>query len=906
MTAPGAWTRLAAMLLAASTVTAQQGAPAGEWRTYGGDLGHTRYAPLDQITAANFGQLEVAWRFKTDNLGPRPEYTFQSTPLMVKGRLYSTAGTRRAVVALDAATGELKWTYSLDEGPRGASAPRQLSGRGLSYWSDGKEERILYVTPGYRLIALDAATGRPVPGFGTAGIVDLKQNFDQDLDLIKAAVGLHATPMIANDVVIVGAAFETGANPKSKVNVKGYVRGFDVRTGKRLWIFRTIPSPGEFGNNTWRQDSWAYTGNTGVWAQISVDPELGLAYLPVELPTHDYYGGARPGDNLFAESLVAVDLRTGERKWHFQLVHHGVWDMDIPCAPILADVMIDGRLRKIVAQPTKQAFLYVFDRVTGEPIWPIEERPVPKGDVPGEHYAPTQPIPSKPPAYDRQGFAVDDLIDYTPELRKEGEAAIAPYRIGPVFTPPSLSRKEGPIATLVMGAQGAATNWPGGSFDPETGILYVASESSPRPMGLVPPPPGVSDLPYHQGTVLSGARRSGGSGSATADAGGANPALTVQGLPLVKPPYSRISAIDLTTGEIRWQVPHGGTPDLVKNHPALKGLDLPPTGRPGNNVGTLVTKTLVIAGEGNFGPTPSGTRGAMLRAYDKATGREQAAYQLPAPQTGSPMTYMLNGQQYLVIAVSGPGYSGELLALRAPQAAAPSAARASRADEGLVITPFIHSSLQIEHAGKVIQIDPWSKGGLARMKPADLIVITDDVGHHLDAAAIKAVRKPGAPVVIAANGSKVVPDGIVMANGDTREVAGVRIEAVGAYDVTHGESFHPKGEANGYVLTVGDTRIYLAGVTECVPEVRAVKDIDIAFFPMNVPAERMEPAEAVECLSAIKPKVVYPYHYDQEWVRRLDKDGVRQPPTTRGLQTLKDGLAPLGIEVRLAEWYPRQ
>jgi quinoprotein glucose dehydrogenase len=662
----------AAVLLVSATLAAQRGAPNGEWPTYGGDLGHTRYAPLDQISAANFNTLEIGWRFKTDNLGPRPEFNFQSTPLMVNGRVYSTGGSRRAVVSLDAATGELKWVYSLDEGARGAAAPRQLSGRGLSYWTDGREERILYVTPGYRLIALDASTGRPVPAFGEQGIVDLKKNFDQniDFDMEHAAVGLHATPMVANDVVVVGAAFETGANPKSKINVKGYVRGFDVRTGKRLWIFKTIPGPGEPGNETWHDDSWAYTGNTGVWAQISIDAELGLAYLPVELPTHDYYGGARHGNNLFSESLVAVDLRTGVRKWHFQLVHHGIWDMDIPCAPILADVIIDGRLRKIVAQPTKQAFLYVFDRVTGEPIWPIEERPVPRGDVPGEWYSPTQPIPSKPPAYDRQGFSRDDLIDFTPELRKEAEAAIALYRIGPMFTPPVVSRREGPIATLTLGAQGAATNWPGGSYDPETKTLYVASESSLRPLGLVAPPPGVSDLPYHQGTVLSGARRAGGTGSATADAGGApgQGGLQVQGLPLVKPPYSRISAIDLEKGELRWQVPHGATPDTVKNHPALKGLALPRTGRPGNNVGTLVTKTLLIAGEGNYGPTPSGTRGAMLRAYDKATGKEVAAIQMPAPQTGSPMTYMLNGRQYLLVAVSGPGYSGELLAYRLPGA----------------------------------------------------------------------------------------------------------------------------------------------------------------------------------------------------------------------------------------------
>src|SRR5687768_13411282 len=278
----------------------------GEWATYGGDLANTRYSPLDQINAENFAKLEVGWRFKTDSLGPRPEFKLESTPLVVNGRLFSTAGTRRAVVALDAATGEMLWMHSQHEGARGQAAPRQLSGRGLAYWTDGKEERILYVTPGYRLVALDARTGHPVGGFGKSGIVDLKQDFDQELDLTTAPVGLHATPLVAKDVVIVGAAFETGANPRSKTNVKGYVRGFDVRTGKRLWIFHTIPQPGEFGNETWGKDSWKFSGNTGVWAQISVDEELGLAYLPVELPTHDYYGGERPGTNLFSESIVAI------------------------------------------------------------------------------------------------------------------------------------------------------------------------------------------------------------------------------------------------------------------------------------------------------------------------------------------------------------------------------------------------------------------------------------------------------------------------------------------------------------------------------------------------------------------------------------------------------------------------
>ena len=672
-------------------LVAQSGAKNGEWPTYGGDLGHTRYAPLDQIDASNFNTLEVAWRFKPDNLGPRPEFQFESTPLMVKGVVYSTAGSRRAVVALDAGTGEMLWMHSENEGARGAAAPRQLSGRGLAYWSSRDpstssgspraesrgEQRILYVTPGYRLIALDAKTGVPVASFGKNGVVDLKLDDDQEMDLITGEIGLHSTPIVAKNVVIVGAAHRTGANPKSRRNEKGYVRGFDVRSGKRLWIFHTIPGPGEFGNDTWERDSWAYTGNAGVWAQISVDEDLGLVYLPVEMPTGDYYGGHRPGNGLFGESLVAVDLQTGKRRWHYQLVHHGIWDMDIPCAPVLADITVNGRTIKAVAQPTKQAFLYVFNRETGEPIWPIEERPVAKGDVPGEWYAPTQPFPTKPPAYDRQGVSADDLIDFTPELRAEALKAIARYKIGPIFTPPVVSKLEGPIATVTSGF---ATNWPGGAYDPDTHIAYIYSQSGASPLALVPPPDNMSDMNYIQGTALTGARRTGGSGSAagggrtgetasapaaTAGEGGGG-GLSVQGLPLLKPPYARISAIDLNKGEILWYIAHGETADNVRNNPALKGLNIPRTGRPGL-ISPLVTKTLVVAGEGGVFTTPTGKRGAMLRAYDKASGKEVGAVYMAAPQSGSPMTYMHDGHQYIVVAISGGNYSAELVAFRLPQ-----------------------------------------------------------------------------------------------------------------------------------------------------------------------------------------------------------------------------------------------
>ncbi|HET6218611.1 MAG TPA: pyrroloquinoline quinone-dependent dehydrogenase [Acidobacteriaceae bacterium] len=633
------------------TVSAQTGATGGEWRTYGGDLGNTRYSPLDQINASNFDQLQIAWRFRTENFGPEPEYKFEATPLMANGVLYTTAGSRRAVVALDPATGEVLWMHAEHEGTRGMVAPRRLSGHGLAYWTDGSSERILYVTPGYRLIALDARTGTPIPTFGKEGVVDLRLNDDQEMDLVNADIGLHSTPIVAGNTIIVGAAHQAGEEPRSKTNVKGYVRGFDVKTGKRLWIFHTIPRPDEFGYGTWEKGSAEYTGNTGVWAQISVDQDLGMVYLPVESPTQDSYGGDRPGNALFAESLVALDLKTGQRKWHYQLVHHGVWDFDIPCAPVLVDITVNGKPVKALAQATKQSILYVLNRVTGEPVWPIVERPVPRGDVPGEWYSPTQPIPTKPPFYDRNGFTTDELIDFTPELRAQALKLVSRYKLGPVFTPPVVSKAGGPLGTLIIGYPNGGTNWAGGSYDPQTHIYYVFSQGTAGSLGLVPPDAS-SDVRYFVGTVHTHER-------------GFN-RLTIQGLPLVRPPYGKISAINLDTGEILWQVTHGETPDEIRNSPVLKGLKIPRTGRPGV-IGVLTTKTLVIAGEGGVFTNTAGEKGALLRAYNKADGKDAGAVYMPSGQTGSPMTYMLHGRQYIVVAIGGPGYPGELLAFTLPQ-----------------------------------------------------------------------------------------------------------------------------------------------------------------------------------------------------------------------------------------------
>lgn len=681
----------------------------GEWPSYAGDLRNHHYAPFDQIDAKNFRSLEVAWRLKTDNFGTRPEYKLEGTPLVVNGVLYTTAGTRRSVIALDASTGEVLWVHGEHEGARSAASPRQLSGRGVAYWSDGKDERILYVTIGFRLVALDAKTGTPVRSFGTDGLIDLKQiavfGNRQPIDPVTGEIGIHATPAVTRDgIVMVGSSMREGGTPRTHNNTKGLVQAFDVRTGKRLWTFNTIPRPGEFGNDTWLNDSWAVNGNVGVWNQIAVDEELGLAYLPVETPSSDFYGGHRPGNNLFAESIVAIDVKTGQRKWHFQLVHHPLWNMDIAAAPILADITVGGRPVKAVVVMGKQAMMYVFDRVTGRPVWPIEERPVEKGSVPGEWYSPTQPFPTKPPPYDHQGVLLDNLIDFTPELRAEAVKNVSKYKLGPLFTPPVVSSTEGPIAAF---RSSGGTNWPGASFDPETHIAYVPSYTSLPTIGLLPPPSReFSDINFVQGTVLGGVRYVAGPGeNAGADAppppnsrggGGAPPvtgtspassgrvggpgasnpappvvegggaaALGPQGLPLLKPPYGRITAINLDKGEFVWQIAHGETPDVVRNHPALKSVAVPRTGQAGA-AGALVTKTLLVIGEPLATTTAEHPRGAMLRAYDKSNGQEVGAVYMPAPQSGTPMTYLRNGKQYIVVAVSGGNYSGEYLAFRLP------------------------------------------------------------------------------------------------------------------------------------------------------------------------------------------------------------------------------------------------
>src|SRR5687767_4086714 len=679
---------LTALLCATFPLAAQNGARNGEWRSYAADPGSTKYSPLDQINRDNVKDLRIAWRFRTDNLGPRPDYNMQSVPLVIGDVMYVQAGTRRSVVALNAASGEMLWMWRMDEGKRGAAAPRQGSGRGLAYWTDGKgDERIVTVTPGYHLVQLNAKTGAPIASFGRNGVVDLKTEIDQPgIDLEPADIGLNSPPALGNNVIVVGAAHLPGGAPRAKENIKGYIRGYDVRTGKRLWIFHTIPQPGEFGNDTWEKDSWSYTGNAGNWAPISIDEELNRVYLSTEDATGDYFGGHRPGHNLFSASVVCLDLNTGKRLWHFQAIHHDIWDWDFPTAPILMDITVNGKPIKAVAVPSKQAFLYTFDRVTGQPVWPIEERPVPRGKVPTEWYSPTQPYPTRPAAYDRQGIRESDVNDWTPEIKAEALRVLNLHKYSDnLFEPPIDRGQDGKFGMLMMPGNNGGTNWEGGAFDPETKIAYIFSSTEFNRRSLINDP-ARSNMNYIDGGGGGGRGAGRGEGGAEAGpaagpptaagqpgggrgrAGGAAdpaPPLNAFGLPLLKPPYGRVTAINMNTGDHVWMAPIGGTPENIKNHKMLQGVTIPRTGRPGRT-GIMVTKTLLWAGERGPLDTVDGQTVSWFRSYDKGTGNIVSEMQIPANVTNIPMTYMSGGKQYIVIAVAAVGKPAELLALTLP------------------------------------------------------------------------------------------------------------------------------------------------------------------------------------------------------------------------------------------------
>jgi glucose dehydrogenase len=612
----------------------------GDWPVYHGGFFSQRYSPLDQINADNVANLEIAWRFSTANFGPSTDFNNPSTPLEIDGVLYADVASTRNVVALDATTGQVLWMWRPQEGDRYDEAPRKGAGRGVAYYRSGDKARVIDVTPGYQLVSLDAATGIPDPNFGVNGKVDLfvgLRNAD-DPRFPYPDIGISAPPLVMNDVIVVGAAHRTGGRPRSKSNVKGDIRGYDVHTGKLLWTFHTIPERGEVGYESWLDEGVEFTGNAGVWAPISGDPDLGLVYLPVEDPTGDYFGGDRPGANLFSSSLVAVDVKTGERRWHFQQIHHDIWDWDLPAAPVLADLP-NGR--KIVMSVSKQSFVYAYDRATGEPIWPIVERPVPQGDVPGEWYSPTQPFPTRPAPFDRQTVTEDDLLDWTPEIHQLALESTEGFRLSrELYTPPSLTDDpDGTRGLLSLPSSTGGANWEGSTMDPETGILYVPSRTQLQMLSLAKNPE--SDLDLSQGFGVRVPR--------------------VQGLEIIKPPYGRVTAIDMNTGEHLWMIANADTPDRIKNHPLLQGIDIAPTGVP-TRAGTLLTKTLLFVAEGNGTPDAK----PIMRAVNKQTGEIVHVMELPANQTGIPFTYEHNGKQYLALFVGGSGGAAELVAYALP------------------------------------------------------------------------------------------------------------------------------------------------------------------------------------------------------------------------------------------------
>ena len=643
-----------AVALALQAVVPTAAGQTGEWRAYAADKASTKYTPLDQINADNVQDLRVVWRQSTIPDDTRQGNTMrapggsQNTPLMADGLIYISTALGM-VAALDAATGQVVW-FDAPPAREGQGTARGFATRGVAYWTDGSDARVLAVI-GSRLVSLNAKTGARDPDFGDGGEVDLVQGYD---DRTVNSFRWRSAPLVVNDVVVIGSAIGdivSATMPALKEMPPGDVRGFDVRTGEQLWIFHTIAREGEPGNETWltglNEDraSWEYTGNTNMWASPSADAELGYVYLPISPPTNDWYGGMRPGNNLFAESIVCVDAETGQRIWHFQAVHHGLWDYDFPTAGNLVDVTVDGRPVKTIAQPSKQAFTYVFDRVTGEPVWPIEERPVPAGNVPGEWYSPTQPFPTKPAPFDLQGITVNALIDFTTELREEAIRIADRGQLGPIFTPPPVKGEGKPL--IQAPGPGGGINWPGAAADPETGRLFIPSQTRLRAVDLVeyPPPATVGYFTDPWAVPVPGP----------------------QGLPLVKPPYKRVTAIDLNTGDHAWMSPHGDGP---RNHPALRHLNLPALGGHSgiHGGGALVTKTLLIVNSGGRYVTDEAEGGRTIAAYHKDTGEYLGSVGLPAVPSGNPMTYLHEGKQYIAVATGGGSETAtpELIVLALP------------------------------------------------------------------------------------------------------------------------------------------------------------------------------------------------------------------------------------------------
>ena len=618
------------LALTAGSVTAQRGAPNGQWPAYGGELGSTKYSDLSRIDADNVGRVRVAWQWSSPdnaitaaNEGLAPG-VFKGTPIMVDGVLYVRTSLS-LVAAVDAATGVQLWSFDPRSYEAGRPTNLAYNTRGVAYWSDGRESRIFVATGDSHLWALDADSGEPVPGFGGAGRLDLLEGLRRSTP--RGSYQVMSPPLVIDDLVIVGSSISDG--PQSMTAPPGDVRAFDVRTGRQLWIFHTVPQRGEFGNETWENGSAEYTGNTNVWTVMSADPELGYVYLPIGTPTNDWYGAHRIGDDLFGESLVAVEAATGERVWHFQLVHHGLWDYDPPAAPALVNAVIDGVERRLVVQVTKQGFAFVFDRVTGAPIWPIVELPVPQSNVAGEVSSPTQPFPTRPPPFEQQGVTMDDLIDFTPELRAEAAAILARFESSSLYSPPSLK------GTLQMPGWGGGANWYGASADPETGMLYIPSRTAPISVQLVELPEARSDLGYTRGP-----------GGPTANG--------PQRLPLVKPPYARLTAIDLTTGELAWQIPLGDGP---RGRLIEMGVPDPGPLGGGSFTGPLLTRTLLFIGvSGARDGSPSAA--PALLALDKTTGERVHAIELPLDASGTPMTYEIGGRQYIVVAVGSSDDAG--------------------------------------------------------------------------------------------------------------------------------------------------------------------------------------------------------------------------------------------------------